>query len=36
MGAELPHNLYYPSRRQPSPALSLVLQALRFDENRRC
>jgi len=25
------YHLYYPSRRQPSPAFSLVLQALRFD-----
>jgi len=25
------YHLYYPSRRQPSPAFSLVLQALRLD-----
>jgi DNA-binding transcriptional LysR family regulator len=24
------HHLYYPSRRQPSPAFSLLLEALRF------
>jgi DNA-binding transcriptional LysR family regulator len=26
--------LYYPSRRQPSPAFSLVLEALRFTQAR--
>ncbi len=29
------YHLYYPSRRQPSPAFSLVLQALRMDEKTR-
>lgn len=29
------YHLYYPSRRQPSPAFSLVLNALRFDGRRR-
>jgi len=28
------YHLYYPSRRQPSPAFSLVLQALHFDATR--
>ncbi|MCX2864706.1 LysR family transcriptional regulator [Paucibacter sp. PLA-PC-4] len=27
------YHLYYPSRRQPSPAFTLVLKALRFDAN---
>ena len=26
------YHLYYPSRRQPSPAFSLVVSALRFDD----
>jgi DNA-binding transcriptional LysR family regulator len=29
------YHLYYPSKRQPSPAFSLVVQALRFSEARR-
>ncbi len=29
------YHLYYPSKRQPSPAFSLVVQALRFSEPRR-
>lgn len=29
------YHLYYPSRRQPSPAFSLVLKALRLDGRRR-
>lgn len=29
------YHLYYPSRRQPSPAFSLVVQALRFSGHRR-
>jgi DNA-binding transcriptional LysR family regulator len=29
------YHLYYPSRRQPSPAFSLVLQALRIDPSRQ-
>lgn len=29
------YHLYYPSRRQPSPAFTLVLQALRLQPNRR-
>jgi DNA-binding transcriptional LysR family regulator len=28
------YHLYYPSRRQPSPAFTLVLQALRYEASR--
>ena len=29
------YHLYYPSRRQPSPAFSLVLKALKWDGGKR-
>ncbi len=29
------YHLYYPRRRQPSPAFSLVLKAVQFDGRRR-
>jgi DNA-binding transcriptional LysR family regulator len=29
------HHLYYPSRRQPTPAFALLLDALRYRDNRR-